>query len=96
MLNDLRDDKENSYFVKFVNFKLRSRFVVVLRDVVLIKFFINYVLNRMLLSVLNIVVVRLNNVIFGYNRERNINDLNFYKKLEYEKLRENKFNYVLN
>lgn len=40
----------------------------------------------MLLSVLNIVVVRLNNVIFGYNRERNIiNDLNFYKKLEYEK-----------
>lgn len=96
MLNDLRDDKENSYFVKFVNFKLRSRFVVVLRDVVLIKFFVNYVLNRMLLSVLNIVVVRLNNVIFGYNRERNINDLNFYKKLEYEKLRENKFNYVLN
>lgn len=96
MLNDLRDDKENSYFVKFVNFKLRSRFVVVLRDVVLIKFFINYVLNRMLLSVLNIVVVRLNNVLFGYNRERNINDLNFYKKLEYEKLRENKFNYVLN
>lgn len=85
MLNDLRDDKENSYFVKFVNFKLRIRFVVVLRDVVLIKFFINYVLNRMLLSVLNIVVVRLNNVIFGYNRERNINDLNFYKKLEYEK-----------
>lgn len=85
MLNDLRDDKENSYFVKFVNFKLRSRFVVVLRDVVLIKFFINRVLNRMLLSVLNIVVVRLNNVIFGYNRERNINDLNFYKKLEYEK-----------
>lgn len=96
MLNDLRDDKENSYFVKFVNFKLRSRFVVVLRDVVLIKFFVNYVLNRMLLSVLNIVVVRLNNVIFGYNRERNINDLNFYKKLEYEKQRENKFNYVLN
>lgn len=96
MLNDLRDDKENSYFVKFVNFKLRSRFVVVLRDVVLIKFFVNYVLNRMLLSVLNIVVVRLNNVIFGYNREWNINDLNFYKKLEYEKLRENKFNYVLN
>lgn len=96
MLNDLRDDKENSYFVKFVNFKLRSRFVVVLRDVVLIKFFVNYVLNRILLSVLNIVVVRLNNVIFGYNRERNINDLNFYKKLEYEKLRENKFNYVLN
>lgn len=85
MLNDLRDDKENSYFVKFVNFKLRSRFVVVLRDVVLIKFFVNYVLNRMLLSVLNIVVVRLNNVLFGYNRERNINDLNFYKKLEYEK-----------
>lgn len=86
MLNDLRDDKENSYFVKFVNFKLRSRFVVVLRDVVLINFFVNYVLNRMLLSVLNIVVVRLNNVIFGYNRERNIiNDLNFYKKLEYEK-----------
>lgn len=86
MLNDLRDDKENSYFVKFVNFKLRIRFVVVLRDVVLIKFFVNYVLNRMLLSVLNIVVVRLNNVIFGYNRERNIiNDLNFYKKLEYEK-----------
>lgn len=96
MLSDLRDDKENSYFVKFVNFKLRIRFVVVLRDVVLIKFFINYVLNRMLLSVLNIVVVRLNNVIFGYNRERNINDLNFYKKIEYEKLRENKFNYVLN
>lgn len=85
MLNDLRDDKENSYFVKFVNFKLRSRFVVVLRDVVLIKFFVNCVLNRMLLSVLNIVVVRLNNVIFGYNRERNVNDLNFYKKLEYEK-----------
>lgn len=85
MLNDLRDDKENSYFVKFVNFKLRIRFVVVLRDVVLIKFFVNYVLNRMLLSVLNIVVVRLNNVLFGYNRERNINDLNFYKKLEYEK-----------
>lgn len=85
MLNDLRDDKENSYFVKFVNFKLRIRFVVVLRDVVLIKFFVNYVLNRILLSVLNIVVVRLNNVIFGYNRERNINDLNFYKKLEYEK-----------
>lgn len=85
MLNDLRDDKENSYFVKFVNFKLRSRFVVVLRDVVLIKFFVNYVLNRMLLSVLNIVVVRLNNVLFGYNRERNIIDLNFYKKLEYEK-----------
>lgn len=96
MLNDLRDDKENSYFFKFVNFKLRSRFVVVLRDVVLIKFFVNYVLNRILLSVLNIVVVWLNNVIFGYNREWNINDLNFYKKLEYEKLRENKFNYVLN